>query len=84
MNKAVANGGTLTRQSLFNVLRTQETSFNADGIVGTTDISTHSPSDCFAMARVVNGQWQRVYPSQPLSFDCNPSNLVQIKLNMNS
>ena len=32
VTKAVANGGTLTRQSLFNVLRTQETAFNADGI----------------------------------------------------
>lgn len=82
VNKAVANGGTLNRQSLFNVLRTKETAFNADGIVGTINVSTHSPSPCFAIARVVNGKWQRVYPSKPLSFDCNPSNLVQIKVNM--
>jgi len=82
VTKAAANGGTLTRQSLFNVLRTQETAFNADGIVGPTNVSTHSLSPCFAIARVVNGKWQRVYPTKPLSFDCNPSNLVQIKVNM--
>lgn len=82
VTKAVKNGGTLTRQSLFNVLRTQETAFNADGIVGTTNVSTHSLSPCFAIARVINGKWQRVYPAKPSSFDCNPSNLVQIKVNM--
>jgi ABC-type branched-subunit amino acid transport system substrate-binding protein len=84
VNKAVANGGTLTRQSLFNVLNTQETAFNADGIIGTTNVSTHSLSPCFAVARVINGKWQRVYPAKPLSFDCTPSNLVQVKINMNS
>jgi hypothetical protein len=82
VTKAVANGGTLTRQSLYNVLRTKETAFNADGIVGTTDVSTHSPSPCFAIARVINGQWQRVYPTKAQSFDCSPSNLVQVKVNM--
>jgi hypothetical protein len=83
INKAVANGGTLSRQTLFNVLHNQETSFNASGITGTTDVSTHSLSPCFSMAQVVNGQWQRVYPSQAGSFDCNSGNLVQVKLNMN-
>lgn len=83
VTKAVANGGTLTRQSLFNVLRTQETAFNADGIVGTTNVSTHSLSPCFAIARVINGKWQRVYPAKAMSFDCSPSNLVQIKVDMN-
>ena len=82
VTKAVANGGTLTRQSLYNVLRSKETAFNADGIVGTANVSTHSLSPCFAIARVINGQWQRVYPTQPQSFDCNPSNLVQVKINM--
>jgi hypothetical protein len=83
VTKAVAGGGKLTRQSLFDVLRTKETAFNADGIIGTINVSTHSPSPCFAIARVVNGQWQRVYPAKALSFDCNPGNLVQVKLNMN-
>jgi hypothetical protein len=82
VTKAVANGGTLTRQSLYNVLRSKETAFNADGIVGTTNVSTHSPSPCFAIARVINGQWQRVYPTKPQSFDCNAGNLVQVKINM--
>jgi hypothetical protein len=84
VTKAVANGGTLNRQTLFNVLNTQETAFNAAGIIGTTNVSTHSASPCFAIARVVNGKWVRVYPTKPLSFDCNPSNLQQVKINMTS
>jgi hypothetical protein len=84
VTKTVANGGTLNRQSLFNVLRTQEIAFSADGIVGTTNVSTHSLSPCFAIARVTNGKWQRVYPTKPASFDCSPSNLVQIKINETS
>jgi len=84
VTKAVANGGTLTRQSLYSVLRSQETAFNADGIVGTTNVSAHSPSPCFAIARVVSGKWQRVYPAKAGSFDCNPGNLVQVKVNMTS
>jgi hypothetical protein len=81
VNKAIAHGGTLNRESLFNVLRTQETAFNADGITGTTDVSHHQLSPCFAIARVISGKWQRVYPAKAESFDCNPSNVVQIKLN---
>jgi ABC-type branched-subunit amino acid transport system substrate-binding protein len=84
VNKATANGGTLNRQSLLNVLKTKETAFNPDGIAGTTNVSGHLESPCFAMLQVVNGQWQRVYPTAPDSFDCNPSNLSQVKLDLSS
>jgi ABC-type branched-subunit amino acid transport system substrate-binding protein len=82
--KTTASGGTLDRATLFNTLRTQETAFNGAGLIGTTNVSQHQPSPCFAVARVVNGTWQRVYPSQALAFDCTPSNIQVIKLNMNS
>jgi ABC-type branched-subunit amino acid transport system substrate-binding protein len=78
VQKAVANGGQLTRASLFKVLRTQETSFNADGIIGATDVSAHKSSPCFMLTQVQNGQWQRVYPAQAGTFDCKPSNLITI------
>ena len=50
------------RASLLATLRTQETSFNADGITGPTDISKHGLSSCFVLAPVRSGQWQRVHP----------------------
>lgn len=79
VTKAVANGGQLTRASLFNALRTQETAFNADGITGTTNVSTHQESPCFMITQVKNGQFQRVYPRKAGTFDCAPTNLVTVK-----
>jgi hypothetical protein len=81
VNKAIANCGTLTRASLFNVLKTQETSFNADGIIGATNVSQHQLSPCFMIVQVQNGQFQRVYPTKSGTFDCTPSNLTTIKQN---
>jgi len=79
VTKAVANGGQLTRASLFKALRTQETSFNADGITGTTNVSSHQGSPCFMLTQVKNGQWQRVYPAKAGTFDCTAANLVTVK-----
>ena len=81
VGKAVANGGTLDRQTLFDAL-SKETSFNADGIIGSTNVAAHAPSPCAVIAQVQNGQWQRVYPAKPGTFDCNPANLVTIKMNL--
>jgi len=36
------------------------------------------------MTEVKNGQWQRIYPKQVGKFDCNPKNLVTIKLDVGS
>ncbi len=82
VTKTVANGGTLNRQTLFSTLNTKETAFNADGIIGTVDVSHHGVSPCFSIVRVVNGAWQRVYPAKATTFDCSPSNVVQVTTNM--
>ncbi|MGH3253322.1 MAG: ABC transporter substrate-binding protein [Trebonia sp.] len=79
VQKAVANGGTLDRATLFAALN-KETSFDADGIIGPTNIGGHQPSACDVIAQVVNGQWQRAYPAKAGTFDCNPANLVTIKM----
>ena len=81
VNKAVANGGTLDRQTLFDALN-KETSFDADGIIGPTNIAARAPSACDVIAQVQNGQWQRVYPAKPGTFDCSSANLVTIKMNV--
>jgi ABC-type branched-subunit amino acid transport system substrate-binding protein len=79
--KATANGGTLDRQTLFTALN-GEKSFDADGIIGPTDVGAHEPSNCDVITQLVNGQWQRVYPTKPGTFDCNSGNTKTIKLNV--
>lgn len=79
VQKATANGGTLNRATLFTALK-GENAFTADGIIGPTNIGAQQPSACDVIAQVVNGQWQRAYPAKAGTFDCNPANLVTIKM----
>jgi hypothetical protein len=79
--KATANGGALSRKSLFDALK-QEHAFNADGIMGPTDVANHMPPGCIVMTQVKNGKWVRTYPSKPGTFDCNKKNLREIKLDL--
>ena len=62
VKKAMANGGTLDRASLFTALK-DEHSFTADGIIGTTDVGNHTPSNCSVLVQLQNGVWQRVNPT---------------------
>jgi hypothetical protein len=78
--KAAATG-TLDRQSLFTALN-NEHSFDADGIIGATNVGGRVPSPCIVMAQVVNGQWVRAYPAKAGTFDCSPDNLATIKMNL--
>jgi ABC-type branched-subunit amino acid transport system substrate-binding protein len=75
VGKAIANGGTLTRQTLLDALK-GEHNFDAQGITGPTDIGNHQISPCFAIAEVKNGKWVRAYPSKPGTFDCTKSNVI--------
>jgi ABC-type branched-subunit amino acid transport system substrate-binding protein len=81
VQKAVANGGTLDRETLFTAIK-NEHSFNAQGIIGATDVGMQQPSPCFALAQVQNGQWNRVYPAKAGTFDCSAANLTTIKMNV--
>ncbi len=81
VGKAVASGGTLDRQTLFTAL-SKETSFDADGIIGPTDVAARTPSACIVISQVQNGQFKRVYPTKAGTFDCDPANLVTIKMNL--
>lgn len=81
VQKAAANGGTLNRASLFTALK-GETSFTAEGIIGPTNVGGHQLSDCDVITQLVNGQWQRVYPAKPGTFDCNSGNTQTIMMNI--
>ncbi len=81
VQKATANGGTLNRASLFAALN-DEHSFTAEGIIGPTNVGGHQLSNCDVITQLVNGQWQRVYPTKPGTFDCNSGNTKTIKMNV--
>ena len=81
VQKATANGGTLDRASLFTALK-GETSFDAEGIIGPANVGGHQPSSCDVITQLVNGQWQRVYPAKPGTFDCSSGNSKTIKMNI--
>jgi ABC-type branched-subunit amino acid transport system substrate-binding protein len=81
VQKATANGGTLDRASLFTALK-GETSFTAQGVIGPTNVGGHQLSNCDVITQLVNGQWQRVYPAKPGTFDCNSGNTKTIKMNV--
>ena len=80
--KAAAKGA-LTRKSLMEALAAEH-NFDANGITGPFDVGAHQPPLCYVMTEVKNGQWQRIYPKQVGKFDCNPKNLVTIKLDVGS
>ena len=79
--KAVANGGTLSRQTLFDALK-QETEFDADGIIGADRHRRQAPSPCIVMTQIKNGKFVRTYPKKVGTFDCNKKNIVEIKLDL--
>jgi hypothetical protein len=83
VEKAVAGGGPLNRQALFTALK-NEHAFNAKGIIGPTDVANHTPSPCVVITQVTDGKWQRVFPTKPGTFDCNPANVVQIKMDLST
>lgn len=80
VQKAAATG-TLNRAALFTALK-NEHAFDAQGIIGPTDIAARTPSPCIVMVKVVNGKWTRQYPSKVGTFDCNPQNVQTIKMDM--
>ncbi len=80
MNDVVAEKGVngVTRQNLLDGLK-QLTSFDAGGIIGTTDIANKKTSSCFVLIQVKNGKFVRVHPTKAGTFDCRKSNYVTIK-----
>ncbi len=52
------------------------TDFTAEGWIGTLDFSTKGISPCFVLLQVQGGEYVRLYPEEPGTFDCDPGNLV--------
>jgi hypothetical protein len=80
VQKIQASGQTLDRQSLFTTLNSDETTFDAYGIVGPTNIGTRTASSCQVLIQLQDGVWKRVDPTTPGTFDCSPANTATVKM----
>ena len=77
--QALKNAGqNPTRASLETALN-KITSFNADGLIATSNPAANVPGGCWLLAQVKNGQVTRVPPTPSTGFICNPSD--QLPLN---
>jgi len=80
VNAVVAEDGPngLTRATLLAALQGM-THFSAHGWMGTRSLQgAGSMSPCFLVMQVQNGRFVRVYPTQPGTMDCDPSNLTAV------
>jgi ABC-type branched-subunit amino acid transport system substrate-binding protein len=77
----VKSGDTLNRETLLGSLDNIH-DFDADGIIGATDIGNHKASPCYIMSQVQDGKWQRVYPKKVGTFDCNKKNINKLELDL--
>lgn len=67
-----AIGPNPTRAALIAYL-SKVTSFNASGLLETSNTAEKVPGTCWILVQVVNGQWKRVSPPSPKSgFQCKP------------
>ncbi len=64
-------GSKPTRASLFAQLN-KITTFNAGGLLATDDPAQKMPPQCWLLAKVANGKWERTKPDPKSGFICNP------------
>ena len=65
----------LTRAALLEALSKVD-GFDADGILGPTDVGARVPSSCFIQLQVQDGEYVRVHPEERGTFDCDEDNVV--------
>jgi ABC-type branched-subunit amino acid transport system substrate-binding protein len=58
-----------TRGAVLDQLK-KISSFNAGGLLGTANPATKTPSACYVIARIENGNYKRVYPAKS-GFSCS-------------
>jgi ABC-type branched-subunit amino acid transport system substrate-binding protein len=72
------DNNSLSRRALLDALRSI-TAFDADGMLGPTNIGQRLASPCYLVTQVQHGRFARVYPPTPGTFDCRPSNVSHLK-----
>jgi Periplasmic binding protein len=72
----------ITRQALLDELNSGFSKFDANGMIGTVDVSGRTPSACYALLQVKNGKFVRVAPTKKGTFNCDKRNLKTTKLDL--
>jgi ABC-type branched-subunit amino acid transport system substrate-binding protein len=70
-------GSQPTRATLVAALK-KETHFSANGMLPPANVTAGLPSQCWLLAEMKNGKYQRVSPSPKTGFICSPGGLYQI------
>lgn len=80
VNATVKTGGVnaLTRANWLAAAKDIH-SFDADGMLATSDIPAKKATPCTSLLQVKGGKFTRVFPKKPASFDCNAKNVVVVK-----
>jgi hypothetical protein len=83
VERIVKDGGdnALTRERVIDEANNIN-DFSAEGMMASTDVGDRTPSSCFALLQVQNGDFVRIYPKKKASFDCNKKNLVTLELDL--
>jgi hypothetical protein len=76
MDKHGVNG--LTRANFLKDGVTTLTKFDADGMMGATNMVDKVPTDCSMVLQLKNQKYVRIWPKKQGTFDCKPSNLSTI------
>ena len=80
VNAVVKDGGvnSLTRANFLQAAG-EIHSFDADGMLATSDIPAKTATPCTSLFQVKGGKFVRVFPKKPATFDCNPKNVVTVQ-----
>ena len=71
----------VTRANLFAALNKIH-QFDADGMFGRIDLAGRGATPCHVLMQVQKGQFVRVFPKKPGTFDCAKKNLVFPKIDL--
>ena len=71
----------LTRANLLEALRNIH-HFDADGFLGGIDLANREIGPCFVTSQVQGGEYVRVHPKKPGTFDCPKQGVVHAKLDL--
>jgi Periplasmic binding protein len=80
IDKHGVNG--LTRANFLKDGVTTLTKFDADGMMGATNMVDKIPTDCTMLLQLKDKKYVRIWPKKKGTFDCKPSNLATIEADL--
>jgi len=83
VERVVKEGGedALTRAAVL-AAAPEVNGFDADGMIGKTDVGERIPTPCYVLMQVKDGEFVRVHPRKIGTFDCDPRNAMSLELDL--